>query len=108
MGSEDEEEEMEMGEEDTEVSDVESIKFEMEDEAADENGADVINLDTDDDEIVIEKEVKEAKDDGIEVLEDIKQNGKAAEKEGGDSDDKAEDAHLPPNLMRILGRHHRR
>merc|ERR1712130_704470 len=36
--------------------------------------------------------VKEAKDDGIEVLDDVKQNGKAAEKEGGDSDEKAEDA----------------
>ena len=92
--SEDEEEEMELEEEeeeDTEVSDVESVKFEMEDEA-DENGADVINLDSDDDEVVIEKELKEENDDGIEVIDDVKQNGKGAEKEGGDSDDKAENA----------------
>merc|ERR1712032_1204391 len=89
--SEDDEDEMEMeveSEEDTEVSDVESVKFEMEDEVV-ENGADVINLDSDDDEVVIEKEVKEEQDDGIEVI-DVQQNGKEPEKEGGDSDDKAE------------------
>ena len=90
--SEDEEEEMEMeSEEETEVSDVESVKFEME-EDVDENDADVINLDSDDEAVVIiEKEVKEAKDDGIEVIE-VQQNGREPEKEGGDSDEKAEDA----------------
>merc|ERR1711997_852614 len=66
--------------------------FEMEDEVH-ENGADVINLDSDDDEVVIEKEVKEEQDDGIEVI-DVQQNGngKEPEKEGGDSDDKGEGA----------------
>ena len=87
--SEDEEEEMEMEEEEDDT-DVESIKFEMEDEP-DENGADVIDLDSDGDEVIIEEEVKEAADDGIEVI-DVQQNEEGSKEKGGDPEDKTENA----------------
>ena len=85
--SEDEEEEVEMEEEDD--TDVGSVKFEMEEDPAD-NGADVIDLDSESDEVVIEKQVQEVQDEGVDLIE-VQKNGERSKKEEGTSDKKSEE-----------------